>query len=74
MSWSIDVHTILIGAAVPIGVVAERNKHKVGWAYSILPEEIKERLRNIKSDDLQNVRISDWLGDNPPTTRVFRLK
>ena len=74
MIRDLDIHTILIGASVPVGSHAERNKHKPGWAYSILPESMKERLRQLKSSDLQNIRISDWLESNPPTAKVFRLK
>jgi len=69
-----SIHDVLIQAACPLGAQADRHKYTPGWAFSRLPEEVKERLRNLKASDLQNFRIQDWLEPKPATPKVFCLK
>jgi len=51
-----------------------RRPVKVGEFYNNLPEEIKEKLKNLKSDDLRKIRFDAidyqcWPGIHPPVIK-----
>lgn len=73
---------ILADLAIHIGILDSGNPRRapIGeYQYRKLRPEFVERLHEIKSDDIANIRrdlvyISGYAGIAPCTTKVFRLK